>query len=214
MLTSKRALGNSSINLDAVQHRRKVALRLIVLLVIGVLPFVQSTWSVGRSIHQGTEILSLILIGITVLGRVWCTLYIGGRKAEELVDTGPYSISRNPLYMFSFVGALGVGAQTGSMVAGPLFALITFFIFLPVIQSEEKALSAIFGEAFEAYKRRVPRFGPKIAGWRDMETILVRPLLLWRTLRDGLVFFLIIPVFELIDWLQTLGVLTPLLKLP
>ncbi|MCF1505999.1 isoprenylcysteine carboxylmethyltransferase family protein [Afifella sp. H1R] len=202
------------IDLDSVQRRRKVALRIAVILVLGILPIMQSTWPVERTTHETVEIISLILISIAVLGRVWCTLYIGGRKVQEIVDTGPYSISRNPLYMFNFLGAVGVGAQTGSMLAGPLFALATFLIFFPVILSEEKALLRKFGEAFETYRQRVPRFGPSLRGWRDMEAVLIRPPLLWRTLRDGLVFFLVVPAFELIDWLQVLGFVTPLFHLP
>ena len=34
--------------------------------------------------------------------RIWATMYIGSRKDKLLQDQGPYSISRNPLYLGSF----------------------------------------------------------------------------------------------------------------
>jgi hypothetical protein len=38
--------------------------------------------------------------------------------------------------------------------------------------------------------------------------------LFYKTIVDGFLFFLIVPVAELIDWLQELGHLPVLLKLP
>jgi len=54
----------------------------------------------------------ILLAGVGALGRLWCSLYIGGRKTHELVSAGPYGWCRNPLYLFSLIGALGVGLST------------------------------------------------------------------------------------------------------
>ena len=35
--------------------------------------------------------------------RWWSTLYIGGHKQKSVVSAGPYSVSRNPLYLGSFL---------------------------------------------------------------------------------------------------------------
>ena len=53
-----------------------------------------------------------LLVGIATVGRLWCSLYISGYKTKQLVKTGPYSLSRNPLYFFSLLGAIGVGMVT------------------------------------------------------------------------------------------------------
>src|SRR5690242_19500682 len=42
------------------------------------------------------------------LFRWWASLYIGGRKHQELVLDGPYSVCRNPLYLGSFLLALSI----------------------------------------------------------------------------------------------------------
>ena len=41
--------------------------------------------------------------------RLWSTLHIGGHKRQRVVMDGPYSICRNPLYLFSLLATLGVG---------------------------------------------------------------------------------------------------------
>jgi protein-S-isoprenylcysteine O-methyltransferase Ste14 len=201
-------------DLRRVQRRRKLAIACITLLVLCALPLMQSLARVEMFTHESVEMGGIVLILVAVLGRAWCTLYIGGRKARDLTDTGPYSISRNPLYLFSFIGATGIGAQTGSLLVALLFGVGAFAIFLPVILREERALETLFGAPFEDYKARVPRFGPRFGAWRDAEILEVRPHLLWRTLRDGLVFLMVIPIFELIDRLQVGGLIDPLIYLP
>lgn len=200
--------------LTVLQRRRKLVIASLACVLIGILPLIQSLATVEMTIHELVEVAGLVLIAIAILGRGWCTLYIGGRKAQQLTDTGPYSVSRNPLYVFSFIGAAGVGAQTGSLVISALFVLGALAVFLPVILREERALAELFGKQFDAYKARVPRFGPRFSVWKDMETIEIRPKLLWRTLRDGLVFLLAVPLFELFDWLQVSGIIDPLVYLP
>ncbi|BDW87979.1 methyltransferase family protein [Thalassospira tepidiphila] len=201
-------------DLRRVQRRRKLAIAGIALLVLCALPLMQSLAQVEMFTHETVETGGIVLILMAIFGRAWCTLYIGGRKARDLTDTGPYSISRNPLYMFSFIGAVGIGAQTGSLLIALLFGVGAFGVFLPVILREERALETLFGASFDDYKARVPRFGPRFGAWRDAEILEVRPHLLWRTLRDGLVFLMVIPIFELIDRLQISGLVDPLVYLP
>lgn len=43
-------------------------------------------------------LLFLAYLGI----RIWATLYVGGVKDKVLQTTGPYSITRNPLYLGGF----------------------------------------------------------------------------------------------------------------
>ena len=54
---------------------------------------------VGR-VHTFIEMVGVTLAIVCIGGRLWSCLYIGSRKNRELVTTGPYSITRNPLYFF------------------------------------------------------------------------------------------------------------------
>jgi len=81
--------------LGLVQQNRKRAIGLALAAALAVLPFLRS--QPAGSLHEAVEGAGLALIAAAIVGRAWCTLYIGGRKLHELVTAGPYSISRNPL---------------------------------------------------------------------------------------------------------------------
>ena len=60
-------------------------------------------------------LIGCALVGIAIVGRLWCAQYIAGYKDNTLVREGPYSMCRNPLYFFSFLGTIGVGLCTESL---------------------------------------------------------------------------------------------------
>lgn len=195
------------------QRGRKIALRLFIACLLLGMPFVRSSFPHGE-LHEALEGGGMLLILIGIFGRAWCTMHIGGQKFTELVDYGPFSISRNPLYVFSLIATFGAGLQTGSL----LFAIIAmcgvFLVIDMTVRREETALSGRFGEAYAAYYARTPRYGPRMSSWRPLDTVPVNMQLFYKTIVDGFLFFLIVPVAELIDWLQELGHLPVLLKLP
>jgi len=199
-------------DLQKVQKRRKGAL-LVGLVGAVALTLVTGSWG-GEGLHEAVEAFGLALILVCIVGRAWCSLYIGGRKKSEIVDRGPYSISRNPLYLFSFLGAFGIGAQTGSLVLASLFLLVAVGVFYLTVKREEAFLSEAFGTAYGDYCARTPRFGPDFSKWRDVETLEVKPQFFLLTLRDGLMFLVAIPVFEGIEAMQHIGWLHTLLLLP
>ncbi len=75
-----------------------------------------------------------------------------------LVTSGPFRMSRNPIYLGMAAILLGVAVVQGTLVtlAFPLLfvALIEFFI-IPV---EERNLEKIFGEPYRDYKKSVRRW--------------------------------------------------------
>jgi protein-S-isoprenylcysteine O-methyltransferase Ste14 len=196
-----------------VQHLRKIAVRASSLLALALVMLSQSAEGLGE-LHQVIETLGLVMIGVCVIGRAWCSLYIGGRKMREIVARGPFSVVRNPLYVFSMIGAAGLGLQSGSIVLGIVFALATWGIFSWVVRGEEAELHERFGRAYDDYVARVPRFLPRVGLWTDGSHIEIEPRLFLLTLRDGLVFPALIPLFQLIDWAQAAGYLPVLLRLP
>ncbi|MDN5929311.1 MAG: isoprenylcysteine carboxylmethyltransferase family protein [Hyphomicrobiales bacterium] len=203
----------STKSLSGYQHARRAVLFLLLLVAFGALLFI-GTYPEEREFHEFMEALGVSLIGVAIIGRLWCTLYIGGRKSSEIVSDGPYSIVRNPLYVFSAIGAAGAGGQTGSAVVALTFGIVTALAFTIVSRREETFLRERFGAAFGAYCARVPRMLPKFSLYRDSATIVVTPKRLYTTFFDSLVFFTAVPVFELVERLQLHGILPVLLRLP
>ena len=200
-------------DLQRIQKIRKWVLGLALMAVVTLAMFSGTWWGEGR-VHDAVEAFGLGAIVLSIVGRAWCSLYIGGRKKAEVVSTGPYSLSRNPLYVFSYAGAFGVGAQTGSLTIAALFVVIAVVVFRMTIAKEEAWLSAEFGETYKSYMALTPRCGPDFSKWRDEDELNVRPRFFLTTLRDGLVFLAAIPVFEGIELAQRAGWLPILLRLP
>ena len=134
------------------------------------------------------------MILICILGRTWATLYIGGQKQRELVTKGPYSVVRNPLYLFTLFGAAGIGALSGSLVMAVVCAGFATAVFLSVVRQEEQFLLATFPRDFPAYAARVPRLLPRLSAWQDADQLVVKPRLVHRTFLDASLFLLAVPL--------------------
>ncbi len=197
-----------------MQKIRKAALVAAVLALVALAVFNQAPGGLEGAWHESVEPVGLAAIIVAIVGRAWCSLYIGGRKKAEIVDRGPYSLTRNPLYIFSFIGAFGMGCQTGSVTIGLLFVLATLGVFALTVAREEAFLAATFGQTYANYVARTPRFWPRFSLWRDEPELTVRPAFFLLTLRDGLVFLLAMPLFEAIDMAQGSGWLKVLTNLP
>jgi protein-S-isoprenylcysteine O-methyltransferase Ste14 len=92
--------------------------------------FIQHSWPEGGTIDRAFDYSGIALILAGLGGRAWSTMYIGGRKNSQLVQDGPYSMCRNPLYFFSFIGGLGASIVLENLVVIILY-LAVFFALLP-----------------------------------------------------------------------------------
>jgi protein-S-isoprenylcysteine O-methyltransferase Ste14 len=95
--------------------------------------------------------------------RIWATLYVGSRKFKTLVDQGPYSICRNPLYVGTFLMAIGAALFLKSFLVTGAVIIVIMLYASGTVPAEEKALLAQHGEPYAEYLRRVPRFWPKFS---------------------------------------------------
>lgn len=173
-----------------------------------------SSWSHVSLLHALYQWIGYFLTLMCVLGRGWCSVYIGGRKNYELITAGPYSAVRNPLYVFSFIGVAGIGFCTGTVTYLVILTVLFAAYYQIVVWREEKFMAETFGQAFADYKARVPRWWPNFDLWQDVPEVQARPRFLYITLRDGAMFFLAFPLLRLIEYLHGFGALPVLLRLP
>jgi protein-S-isoprenylcysteine O-methyltransferase Ste14 len=206
--------GKAGFSMGSYQAMRRLVLAVLIVVLLTALLFGQSVFPPDTTVHETIEMVGVLLIFLGIVGRLWSTLYIGGRKSAEVVSGGPYSMTRNPLYVFSTLAAAGVGAQMGSILATFGFGLLCAAAFHIVILREEKYLKEVLGAPYEAYMARVPRFVPDPGLYDEGDTGSFRPKLLLTTLLDGLVFLAAMPFFESIDAMQQSGVLPVLFRLP
>lgn len=200
-----------ALDLVGQQWQRKIIVLIVVVLGL-ILLMTSSPVSPEDGLwHEVIERSGVLFIMVGILGRTWCSMYIGGNKLRRLVTEGPYSITRNPLYVFSTIAAFGLGMQIGSLVFALLCAGATVAVFLLVIRHEERALSDRFPAEFALYKARVPRLVPSFRLWQGVEEIAVRPALVHRTFWDAMLFLLAVPGLKglesLRDWLLAVPVI-------
>lgn len=103
-------------------------------------------------------IAGIALLVLGALTRSWAAGYI--RKAKELATTGPYALSRNPLYL----GAAFMLAGVVCLVPDVLTAVVLFGVFIVLyyttIRSEEEFLRGRFGKEWDDYAFNTSRFFP------------------------------------------------------
>ncbi len=104
---------------------------------------------------------TISLIGVLI--RAWSTGHIV--KNETLTTTGPYAHTRNPLYLGSFLLALGF-ALAAHWIA--VVAVIAFWVAVygPTITRERDYLRTLYGAAYAEYETNVPAFLPRLSAWR------------------------------------------------
>ena len=209
------SIDKSSIDPDAiasVQKIRKIVLLLAVASIGALFVFGAPRWS--ADVETVIEWAGRALIVVCILGRTWCSLYIGGRKTSRLVTAGPYSISRNPLYVFSVIGAVGIGAQLGAVSVAILAGIFAAIVHMLVVVQEERLMLASHGDVFRDYAARVPRFLPRMSGWKNVELVEVPPRAVVTTFLDACFFLAAVPLAETFEHFQHTGVIPVLLRLP
>lgn len=148
-----------------------------------------------------------ILASLAMVGRIWCSLIITGKKNTSLITTGPYSICRNPLYLFSFIGAIGVGLSTSSITL-TLFILLFMLVYYPgVILGEEKILAKIHKDEYKNYCQKVPRFIPNINLFTEPEQYIFKPEIFFKATRDAIWFIWVPALFQLVSYINTLNII-------
>ncbi|MFN3407476.1 MAG: methyltransferase family protein [Limisphaerales bacterium] len=180
--------------------RRPVSTVFVLLILLGAI-FTRSAGHATRW-YEVMEFAGYLLLMIAALGRVWAIVYIGGRKTRELCQRGPYSLCRNPLYFFSFLGVVGVGLALQNLLLTGL--LVTGFLtyYAAVIRSEERRLAAVHGAEFESYARRVPRFWPRFRHYQEDEELVVRIRPFRRALFEVFWFLAVIVGADLLERLH------------
>ena len=86
------------------------------------------------------------------------TTILPNRRADNLVTSGPFSFSRNPIYLANAMLIIAVGLILGSLWFIVLWPPAAFLTRKLAIEREEKHLEARFGKRFRDYQKHVRRW--------------------------------------------------------
>ena len=136
--------------------------------------------------HSPHYFLGLLMLFFGELIRIWAVSYAGGKTrtrkvgAPELCTSGPYSFTRNPLYlgnMFMYIGiAMVAGAPNIILMISIIFS---FFLiqYTFIVSLEEETLTTLFGEQYINYKKHVPAIFPRLRPWKGSRVAKRRSIL-------------------------------------
>jgi protein-S-isoprenylcysteine O-methyltransferase Ste14 len=84
---------------------------------------------------------------------------------ERLVVGGPYRFVRNPMYLAVGATIVGQALVLGRPVLLAYAAIFGIVVAAFVRGYEEPTLAARYGEQYEAYRRAVPAWWPRLRAW-------------------------------------------------
>ena len=147
-------------------------LMLVLLLLAALLTAVAPIGFVAVPFHGPIAVL-LILVGLGFSAAGFLTFKSRGTPVRpgseptQLILSGPYRITRNPMYLAVVSMVIGQALLFGNLrvLDYGLFASLITHVF--VLTYEEPKLRKTFGAEYETYCANVPRWIPRIAPWRN-----------------------------------------------
>jgi protein-S-isoprenylcysteine O-methyltransferase Ste14 len=135
-------------------------------------PFQERAWDtltngLGIALALTGQVLRALVIGLAYIRR-------GGKNrqvyADDLVQSGLFAHSRNPLYLGNLLGLIGFliihNSLAGYLMGVPFFLLA----YWAMVCTEEDYLKSRFGDEYVGYCRKVPRFLLSLKGLRSTLT--------------------------------------------
>ena len=110
----------------------------------------------------GGAVIAIAGVGVSVAAkrhfqRIGTNVYTF-EEPGELVTTGLFGISRNPMYLGLVVAAFGAALISATLAALVLSTAFTLIVRYWYVAYEESAMLRRFGEPYQAYCRRVGRW--------------------------------------------------------
>jgi protein-S-isoprenylcysteine O-methyltransferase Ste14 len=115
---------------------------------------------------------SLLPIGVLTVAageavRLWAVHHIGAisrtrsDRLGPLIDTGPFGLVRNPLYLGNILLWLGFALSARLLWVAPLIVILLAVEYHAIVRWEETLLADRLGDSYRRYMTRVPRWIPK-----------------------------------------------------
>lgn len=123
-------------------------------------------WPLGFELPWPWRIVGIGILGVGLgldLSAIFMllrhrTTFRPDRGTTALVTSGPYAMSRNPIYLGNTIALAGLALATDIVWLLAALPLVTWTIQKLAIEREERHLAAVFGGTWDVYRRRVRRW--------------------------------------------------------
>ncbi len=107
------------------------------------------------------DLIGVVLLILGLAFAVWARLHLGRywsarislAEDHQLIQTGPYRLVRNPIYLGALVAGVGTAIVIGEL-RGMLAIVLMLIAFIRKIRLEERWLAQRFGPAYMEYCKR------------------------------------------------------------
>ncbi len=138
-------------------------------IIFGVLMWVVARQVTGGQIQFELQLPVAILIAVAGVALVVTSILEFRRasttidpfhpeEASNLVDSGVFRFSRNPMYVSLLLVLIGWFVWLGSLYSLAVLALFVSYITVFQIKPEEAAMKSLFGEKYDQYCSKVRRW--------------------------------------------------------
>ena len=146
--------------------------------VAGLVPWWLTRWQVRGPLSEWAPLrlagLIMLILGTIVLVQAFIRFAAEGRgtpapvaPTERLVIGGLYRYVRNPMYLAVVAAIIGQGMALGQPVLLGYAAAVWLTVASFVRWYEEPTLAHRFGAQYQAYRRAVPAWRPRIRPWHQ-----------------------------------------------
>jgi protein-S-isoprenylcysteine O-methyltransferase Ste14 len=142
--------------------------------------------------------------------RLWAVRHIGvisrtrSDRLGPLVETGPFALIRNPLYLGNLALWVGFTLSARLVLLVPLVIIVLGLEYHAIVRWEESLLESRRGDQYRAYAGRVPRWVPRIGRRQSMAVNQAREPYSWgETLFSERGTLMAMAVGYLLLWMKT-----------
>jgi len=178
----------------------------IIFLAVSLIALFPSFFFRKASENLSGELIEMFGIAFILLGQIFRVSARGYKsehsgKGSVLIQTGPYALVRNPMYLGILLIGLGIILMLFQWWLAIVFSLIFTMRYILLIFKEEKKLSAIFGDEYRNYCSEVARILPSMVRISNTDISKYLPLKLsWIKKEIGTILAVLLITLVLRFW--------------
>ena len=178
-----------TMSLELIVRRNRIIISRFFSVLFLFFLFTSSTpWFSNQIYFFSFIALGFVFIWVSVVGRIWASIYLSGYKDNRIISVGPFSLVRNPLYIFSLSGLIGIGLATASFIMLGSMLTVYFLIYHHTINSEEFYLNQKFGDEYNNYKLRTNKLLPSKKNFLEPSEYKIKTKFVMNSVIDAMWF--------------------------